>query len=98
MMGGATGAPEIVWYGEVVNMRATMSDPETRRSRKDGSCDGKKKWIKKSSSSTHCLQKERKKYLCQKDVDRYGIAGRNMISIPDFYFIMIILKSRRIGV
>ena len=40
---GGTCAPEIVWYGEVVNMRATVSDPETRRSRKDGSCDGKKK-------------------------------------------------------
>ena len=56
---GGTCAPEIMWHGEVVNMRATVSDPETRRSRKDGSCDGKKKWIKKSSSSTHCLQKER---------------------------------------
>jgi len=39
----------------------------------------------------YALPAEGKKYLCQKDVDRYGIAGRNIISIPDFYFIMIIL-------
>ena len=26
---------------------------------------------------------EEKKYLCQKDMDRYGIAGRNIISTPD---------------
>jgi len=94
---GGTCAPEIVWYGEVVNMRATVSDPETRRSRKDGSCDGKKKMDQEIQQQYALPAEGGKKYLCQKDVDRYGIAGRNMISIPDFYFIMIILYSRRIG-